>query len=308
MTAPKVSVVLPTYNGQRYLREALDGMLAQTLKDWELILVDDCSTDQTPEIARTYAASDSRIRVIRNTVNLRLPASLNVGFAAANGDYFTWTSDDNIQNPDALRRLSDELDRYPTVGVVYSNMTLINDAGAVIGVNRVREPWALTFENPVMASFMYRREVQSALGGYATDKFLVEDWDFWLRAAKRFEFKRIDEDLYRYRYHDGALTAKRARDIMHATLQIIDEHAHELPWWNRRTAALADARRASIYATLGNAPMAHRFLARAMRHPAAIRHMALSDRFGLIKAIIGREAADRLLRVYVCCKAGVRRA
>lgn len=73
---PLVSIVLPVYNGQKYLRESLDSILAQTVQDWELIAVDDCSTDATPQILADYAARDSRIRIMRNAENQRLPRSL----------------------------------------------------------------------------------------------------------------------------------------------------------------------------------------------------------------------------------------
>ena len=99
---PLVSIVLPVYNGEKYLRESLDSILAQTMEDWELIAVDDCSKDATPQILADYAASDSRIRVMRNAENQRLPRSLNIGFAEARGEFLTWTSDDNAYAPEAL--------------------------------------------------------------------------------------------------------------------------------------------------------------------------------------------------------------
>ena len=95
-TSPKISVVLPVYNGERYLRESLDSILAQTMGDFELIVVDDCSTDATSVILAEYAVRDSRIRIIRNAENQKLPRSLNIGFAEARGEYLTWTSDDNV--------------------------------------------------------------------------------------------------------------------------------------------------------------------------------------------------------------------
>lgn len=90
---PLVSIVLPVYNGEKYLRESLDSILAQTMEDWELIAVDDCSKDATPQILADYAASDSRIRVMRNAENQRLPRSLNIGFAEARGEFLTWTDE-----------------------------------------------------------------------------------------------------------------------------------------------------------------------------------------------------------------------
>ena len=104
---PKVSIVLPTYNGEDYLRESIESVISQTFTDWELIIVNDCSTDSTPKIAEAYAAKDCRIRVIHNEKNQKLPNSLNIGFESASGDYLTWTSDDNIFHHEALIKMHD---------------------------------------------------------------------------------------------------------------------------------------------------------------------------------------------------------
>ena len=101
-STPLITIVLPVYNGSRYLSTALDAILSQTYKNFELIVVDDCSTDTTPKILTDYSFQDSRIRTIRNETNLKLPTSLNVGHQAGRGSFFTWTSDDNIPHSDWL--------------------------------------------------------------------------------------------------------------------------------------------------------------------------------------------------------------
>src|SRR4051794_21032964 len=103
---PLVSIVLPTYNRAHLLKRSIETCLNQTLIDIELIVVNDCSTDNTKEIVEAYKAKDARICLITNEKNLRLPASLNKGFENAKGKYFTWTSDDNLYAPNALEVLS----------------------------------------------------------------------------------------------------------------------------------------------------------------------------------------------------------
>lgn len=98
---PKISIILPTYNGQQYIGEAIESIIEQTFQDWELIIVDDCSSDNTLDIIRKYEKQDLRIKVIHNDVNKKLPASLNIGFKYAKGMYLTWTSDDNMYLPGA---------------------------------------------------------------------------------------------------------------------------------------------------------------------------------------------------------------
>src|SRR5690606_22425727 len=100
--SPFVSIVLPTYNGARYLAQSIESCINQTYTQWELIIVDDASTDDTPAIISHYVQLDSRIRTVRHSTNRKLPAALNTGFDMARGEYFTWTSDDNYYRPEAL--------------------------------------------------------------------------------------------------------------------------------------------------------------------------------------------------------------
>ena len=90
----KVSIILPTYNGKKYIRDSIESIINQTYTNWELIIVNDCSTDDTQKIIEEYQQKDKRIIVINNEKNLKLPASLNRGFEEASGEYYTWTSDD----------------------------------------------------------------------------------------------------------------------------------------------------------------------------------------------------------------------
>jgi glycosyltransferase involved in cell wall biosynthesis len=227
---PKVSVVLPTYSRADLLPGAIDSILAQTFTDWELIVVDDCSTDETPEVIAHYEKLDPRIRSIRNEPNKRLPASLNVGMDAAAGDYLTWTSDDNFFRPQALERMVAELDADPDLGVVYADCMLIDDDLKELGIAEVDEQEVLLQWNCVRGCFMYRREVHERLHGYDVDRFLVEDWDFWLRASMEFKLKPIKEDLYLYRMHDRSLTATRLQDIHRKTALLIEEYLGKVPY------------------------------------------------------------------------------
>src|ERR1039457_1713066 len=100
-----VSVVLPTYNGSRYLDESIRSVVGQTYQNWELIIVDDASTDTTPQTIAEWIKSDSRIRSLRNDRNLKLSASLNKGFDISRGEFLTWTSDDNLYRATALQQM-----------------------------------------------------------------------------------------------------------------------------------------------------------------------------------------------------------
>ncbi|MBM3433003.1 MAG: glycosyltransferase family 2 protein [Bacteroidetes bacterium] len=206
---PLVSIILPTYNGERYLAQSIESCLAQTFLHWELILVDDCSTDHTPEIIGHYQDRDARIRSIRNERNLKLPLSLNAGSERAVGKYLTWTSDDNRYAPEAIQTLFDALESDAAIGLVYTDYTLINESGNQVGskhfgdIRDSRVTW-----KGCGACFLYRAEIHHQLKGYDPSAFLIEDYDFFLRASLITSFVYLPRtDLYFYRYHPGSLTS-----------------------------------------------------------------------------------------------------
>lgn len=212
--APAVSIVLPVFNGEEYLAEALDSIIAQTFEDFELICVDDCSTDSTPQILADYAERDSRVRVIRNEANKKLPASLNVGFAAARAGWLSWTSDDNILLPETLAELVKARDAHPAADIIHADYRVIDPAGHRKKRIRTGPAEHLPLDNTIGCCFLYRREVDAKLGGYDETLFGMEDYDFWLRAWRAgFTFQHVAEELYLYRRHPGSLTDQRARHI-----------------------------------------------------------------------------------------------
>ena len=221
VTKPKVSIVLPVFNGEKYLRDAVESVLSQTLDSWELIIVNDCSTDNTRSIAEGYVAVDKRIKLINNDKNLKLPRSLNAGFKTASGDYFTWTSDDNILMPDMLEKLSIELDHHKEIGLVYSDMKMIDENGEAILDSCFGNQKKPNVFSGYGASFMYRSDVAKDVGEYDPDMFLAEDYDYWLRMYSKTKIGYISEALYIYRQHSGNLTATKAEQIPRQSLKTL---------------------------------------------------------------------------------------
>lgn len=219
---PRVSMVMPVHNGARWLADAIASVLAQDFSDFELILVDDASRDASPAIMAEAAASDPRVTLLRLDTNVGLPAALNHGFAAARGEMHSWTSDDNLLRPNMLARLVATLDAQPEADIVHADFALIDDAGVELGISRVGPVERLLYGNNIGACFLYRARVTEALGGYDTGLFGVEDYDFWLRAAQRFTFVALHEDLYLYRKHGGSLTSQRSEQIQALTAQIVE--------------------------------------------------------------------------------------
>ena len=222
---PKVSIVLPTYNGEKFIGESIDSILGQTFTDWELIIVNDCSTDGTPNIVNRYAASDSRIRVIHNKENQKLPESLNIGFREARGEYLTWTSDDNYYLPIALERMDVFLDENKDCTMVVANMDLIDDLGRIAGTFVSYNRELMFYNDCVGACFMYRNATKEKVGEYDPDWFLVEDYEYWLRILfLEGNIGHINETLYRYRYHNDSLTGSRITEVKNQLMKLRKKH------------------------------------------------------------------------------------
>jgi glycosyltransferase involved in cell wall biosynthesis len=234
---PLISIVLPTYNGSRYLAGSLRSIQQQSYQNWELLLQDDCSTDDTPKIIAEFAAKDPRIRPERNTVNLRLPNSLNAGFARASGRYLTWTSDDNEYRPEALERLLKHSVQSNRSCLVYSDMQDIDESGKLLGRWSAPEPDNIGWVNPVGACFLYPREVALKTGKYDDRWRLVEDWDYWLRVATHHPLYVLHDDLYLYRRHPGSLTATRAQEIERIQIDLLATRLPELRSLGRKALA-----------------------------------------------------------------------
>lgn len=220
-----VSIVLPVYNGERYLKYAIDSVISQSYKKIELIIVDDGSNDNSGSIARECAENFNNIFVITHSNNRLLPAALNSGFKMAKGEYFTWVSHDNILLPKFVDKMVQELDCYKDAAMVYGNMKLIDKNGDILrGKGWYEYPPAsgnvilptgtenlnIIANNTIGAAFMYRASVADFIGEYANNRFGIEDYDYWMRINELFPVKHTEfsEPLYLYRFHDKSLTSR----------------------------------------------------------------------------------------------------
>ena len=130
---PKVSIGLPVYNGENYLREALDSILSQTFGDFEVVISDNASKDGTEEICRGYAAKDRRIKYFRNGRNIGAAKNFNLVFGLSTGEYFKWAAHDDLLGREFLQRCVQVLDTDPSIGLCYSQVLKIDPSGNVVG-------------------------------------------------------------------------------------------------------------------------------------------------------------------------------
>jgi glycosyltransferase involved in cell wall biosynthesis len=230
-----ISIILPVYNGEKYLGQAIESCINQTYKNLELIVVNDNSTDNTLTIIKFYAQKDDRIKIINNEVNKKLPASLNIGHKLAKGDYITWTSHDNILKSNFLECLFTTLINNDA-DIVFSNYDIIWEEGRFKRVHIPGPVEHLIYGIQIGASFLYKKKVFQELNGYDIKLFLLEDYDFWIRASFKFKFFHLRENLYQYRLNPFSLTSKIQNDknfnenYQYGITLMFSRIANELGW------------------------------------------------------------------------------
>jgi glycosyltransferase involved in cell wall biosynthesis len=232
-----VTIGLPVYNGERYLRESLDALLAQTLTDFELVISDNASTDATADICRTYAARDSRIRYVRQPVNVGAAPNHNLLVPLATARYFKWASHDDLYAAELLEKCVAVLEDEPAVVLAHAWDAVIDDAGRVLR----SVPYELATDDPDPAvrlrSLLRTPGGNDFYGVIRTDVlrrvgphrgYYNADRTFMAGLVVRGPFRQVPEVLYHRRDHPGrasragaprdraaALDPKRAQRLRH---------------------------------------------------------------------------------------------
>ena len=228
---PRVSVVMPVYNGARYLREAMASILDQTYGDLELIVVDDGSKDRSAAIARGFAGRDPRVRVLSRP-NTGIVGALNDGLAMARGPLIARMDSDDVSLPGRLAAQVGFLDEHPECVAVY----LIDAYGLVIGLPHTRtEHVELDSEaigngvNPVLhPSAMMRSEAVGRVGGYRQEACWSEDLDLFLRLAEIGQIRNVPTKYLLYRSHVTSVCRSRREEQIEVIIPVLREA------WSRR--------------------------------------------------------------------------
>ncbi len=214
---PLVSIIVPVYNGERYLRESLDSILAQTYSNFEVLLMDDASTDSTAHIIASYG---SRVRCHRQPANRGIYGNMNDGIEMARGEYIAIYHSDDVYNRDIVEREVAFLQRYPEAGAVFCSDIFIDAEGCERGrlqlVSEVRggRPLGygvifnalLTYKNRILRcpSCMVRRSVYADVGTYRDQEFRnTSDLEMYLRIARKYPIGILEQHLFRYRWGHG---------------------------------------------------------------------------------------------------------
>jgi glycosyltransferase involved in cell wall biosynthesis len=204
---PRISVLMPVFNNDRYVAKAIDSILNQTVADFEFIIVDDGSVDNTNEILTQYQSRDARIRLFRRA-NGGIVSALNEGLAYCRAQYIARMDGDDIAHPDRFALQSDYLDNHPDCAVVGGVFMGIDEDGKELGPYRFARNKVTSFRTfPIQVALtvhplaMIRKDALLALGGYRATFPHAEDYDLFLRISKYGRLHNPDEILLSYRNH-----------------------------------------------------------------------------------------------------------
>jgi glycosyltransferase involved in cell wall biosynthesis len=202
----KVSVVIPCYNSSPFILEALRSALAQTLREFEIVVVDDGSVDDTAEIVERTMADNPlvSIRLVRQD-NRGTAAARNRGIAEAEGRYILPLDADDLIAPTMLEECSLPLDADPSLGLVYTDREDFGDIQQVWFAGKY-ELRRLKYFNQIPYCSLYRKSVWQAIGGYRVNVSGFDDWDFWVAASARgIRGRHVRKPLVQHRRHEGSL-------------------------------------------------------------------------------------------------------
>jgi glycosyltransferase involved in cell wall biosynthesis len=232
---PLVSIGIPAYNGAQFLRECLDSILAQTFEDFEVNLIDDCSTDETVAIASAYCKRDPRITVHLNPVRLGLVGNFNRCVALARGKYVCIFGQDDVMLPENIGLKLELLENNPAVGFVHSNIFRIHDHGKVFA-----EHWAAeSTENYIQTghhlmsklligsnsiccpSVLARKSCLDHVGAFDDRLFFTCDWEMWMRLCAGYDVACLGRPLVKFRRHSDTESSRVGGSLLELEQELL---------------------------------------------------------------------------------------
>lgn len=310
-TAPRVSIVVPVFNGERFLRESLDSILAQTYPQCEVLVMDDASTDSTAAIVASYG---NRVTAVRQPKNVGQFANVNDGIARVQGEYVSVFHADDVYHPTIVEREVEYLSRYPEAGAVFTQYLFINESG--YEYRRLVIPQAVQSDGPLPyarilnalleyknrflcgPSSMVRAAVYRELGPYRGQEFgIASDLEMWVRISQRYPIGILQECLMSYRHGHGNSTQRHfhLRTQPEGHFAILDGYLAHGPSVRVTSLALAahEAHRAEDHIMLavnhyilGDLPKAHMLLGQVRWSALLGSHRIQRVRLGLLCMVL----------------------
>lgn len=212
---PLISIVMVNYNHEDYIEDAISSVVAQTYKNWELIIVDDGSTDSSPEIIEKYETHDPRIKAILQRENRHICIATNIGFRHVNGEFVARIDSDDVWHPEKLARQIKHMWEHPEAGLCFTKLDIIDENDAIVneshsllyqaynGRKDERKGWIRHFffygNTLIQSTLLMKREVLDNVGGFNLAYIQGHDFDFFVRAIMKYEFTFLETPLVKYR-------------------------------------------------------------------------------------------------------------
>lgn len=222
---PKVTVIMPVYNGESYLHEAITSILSQSFTDFEFIVIDDGSDDRSWEIIQSF--KDPRIRLERNGTNMGLIATLNKGIKLAKGDYIARMDCDDVSLPERLAKQVRYMEEHPEIGVLGTWVEFIDESGKIRGdwcmpTHPSLVGWSLIFGNCLAhPAVIMRSKMVERLGYYQPEALHVEDYDLWTRASFFTRIANLSEILLKYRIWQRSVSLQHTQTQQENDLRVM---------------------------------------------------------------------------------------
>lgn len=228
MRNPLISVILPVYNGEEHLTECIESVLSQTFNDFEFIIVDDASTDNTLKILQKFASIDSRIKIFQHKVNQKQTAAANTACQNASGKYIARMDADDIALPHRFKEQVEFMEKNPDIGMIGSWVHIIDNNGNIYEIIKTNTSqgslgWSLIFDvSFISSSVMMRKDIIEQVGFYQTRQ--AEDYDLWSRVSTIANIANLPLVLQQRRVWDGQVSHTVTRETHNCTLQIMKKN------------------------------------------------------------------------------------
>jgi glycosyltransferase involved in cell wall biosynthesis len=216
---------MPAFNAEKYIGEAIESILNQSFRDFELIISDDCSTDATWDVIQKYVKKDKRIRAYRNKKNVYIAENRNTLVKLAQGKYIAWQDADDISIPDRIRKQFDFMEAHPSVGIVggylqFFDGTTDKSIRKYATDDKSLRKTIFRYSPVAQPTAMIRKECFDKVGLYNPAYPPAEDIDMSFRIGTKYEFANLPFVTLRYREHNSSATFKRLKKIELSTLEI----------------------------------------------------------------------------------------
>ena len=241
---PRISILMPVWNGEQFLTAAVDSLLAQTFTDFELLVIDDGSTDRTPEILRAYA--DPRLRVLR-LEHAGIVVALNHGLSQAKAEWIARLDADDISLPDRLEHQWRVVNRKPGTVLCHTDVTFFGDGAAPAARPRLPRSRSFTalrlcYQSPIVHStVLFKKSAALAVGGYLPEERHAEDFSLWGRLLEQGEFIGLPGRALKLRLHSQSVSQKNLEVQQALARQIGTRHCRQFFRLNETEASRVNA-------------------------------------------------------------------